>query len=162
MFEDISKIKDFVSTKESFLSKSELETLNNLLSKMQLNEDLYFINLKNEADLEFRKKNYIEAISLYTEYLNKRNSFIILSNRAACYHKLNMYDEAIQDCLSGIELNKSFFKFYLRLGVLYELKKETEKANEFYKLGMELNEHVEVFKKQIENIDEISEIILKE
>lgn len=162
MVKEISEIKDFILTKQSFISTSEFDVINNILSKIQFNENLYFINLKKKADLEFRKNNYLEAINLYTEYLNKRQSYVIFSNRAACYHKLNMYDEAIHDCLSGLKINKSFFKFYLRLGVVHEIKKEIQKAKEFYTTGMEFENHVEIFKKQLNNLEEISEITLKE
>lgn len=161
MFKEISQIKDFVSSKQQYLSKPEFENLNKLLSKIQMNEDIYFKNLKNKADLEYRKRHFLAAINLYTEYLSKRESYIIYSNRSACYHKLNMFDEAIQDCLSGLKINKLFFRFYLRLGVIYKIIDDNEKAKEFLRAGIELNEHLGVFEEQLKKLEECPEIILK-
>ncbi|EQB61723.1 cre-sgt-1 protein, partial [Vairimorpha apis BRL 01] len=142
--------------------EEKINKLENNINCLSDNTIYTSISYEKSKNLEFRKNNYLEAINLYTEYLNKRQSYVIFSNRAACYHKLNMYDEAIHDCLSGLKINKSFFKFYLRLGVVHEIKKEIQKAKEFYTTGMEFENHVEIFKKQLNNLEEISEITLKE
>jgi chaperonin cofactor prefoldin len=61
---------------------------------------------------------------------------VILSNRAAAYLALQRHQEALDDCLEVIQLNKSFAKGYLRAAQALKGLKRTREALDMCKRGM--------------------------
>lgn len=142
-------ILNYVESKKEYIDTKELETLSNILNNMHLNEKKKLETIKQKGDLEFRKGNYKKAIEYYSTYLsmNKENH-IIYSNRAASYHKLDMVDEAIEDCKEGLRLCPTFSKFYLRLGVLC---KDHDSSISYLEMGLQVDPENEVIKEQLES-----------
>lgn len=124
---DTNVPKDFVDEeslkdRELTLSESEKETLREEAEK-----------LKNQGNDFFKKGDYAEAVSMYTQGLqtcplayNKERS-ILYANRAAAKAKLLEKEPAISDCTKAVELNPDYVKAYVRRAQLYE---ETEKFDE--------------------------------
>lgn len=66
-------------------------------------------------------KNYLDAISYYTEALELSgdgpNSHIYHCNRAAAHCHLNNYIEAVEDCNASLVLQPTYVKAFSRLGL---------------------------------------------
>jgi len=92
--------------------------------------------LKDEGNIKFRSGALDEASNLYTEALKtcplncQKERSIMFSNRAACYMKQEVYDTAIKDSCSALDLNPTYMKALLRRAELYE---KTEKLDEALK-----------------------------
>lgn len=76
---------------------------------------------KAAGNAAIAKKNYEEAVALYSEALalsaSGPNSHIYYSNRAAAYCHLNNYQQAASDCERSVALNPTYVKAYSRLGL---------------------------------------------
>lgn len=130
---DTNVPKDFVDEdslkdRELTLSESEKEAFREEAEK-----------LKNQGNDFFKKGDYMEAVSIYTQGLqtcplayNKERS-ILYANRAAAKSKLLEKEPAISDCAKAIELNPSYVKAYVRRAQLYEETEKFDEALEDYK-----------------------------
>jgi len=84
--------------------------------------------LKEEGNNLFKRKQYLEAIDVYTEALEyapetetfKANKAIFLNNRAACLLHLDRTEDALDDCSDAIELDPRYIKAYMRRAKIYE------------------------------------------
>ncbi|EOB14032.1 Small glutamine-rich tetratricopeptide repeat-containing protein alpha, partial [Nosema bombycis CQ1] len=153
-YEDILK---FIERKKSFINDNDKEKLNEILENMNIREKKELNSIKEKGDLEFRKGNYQKAVEIYTSYLDLNDeNYIIYSNRAATNYKLKNNEKVIEDCMKGLRLCPTFYKFYLRLGVLYLeqwfptfLEDDLEKAIEYFKKGLEVDPGNNVLKQQL-------------
>jgi len=102
---------------ESLLSQDEL-----------LNLKEQSIHLKDEGNCNFKKRDFTEAVSLYTEALKKCPLLYELelstlhSNRAAARHHLAITDDdrkaVLADCNKSIELNPTYLKPLIKRAVI--------------------------------------------
>lgn len=64
----------------------------------------------------FVKRNYKEAIEMYTKAIEKASTAAHYTNRALCYFKLQQWMMAIDDCRRAIEIDPHSVKAYFFLG----------------------------------------------
>nr|XP_027197095.1 mitochondrial import receptor subunit TOM70-like [Dermatophagoides pteronyssinus] len=99
--------------------------------KAKLNEA---IKLKNKGNELFRKKNYEEALKLYTQAIQlcppdkRKEMSTFYQNRAACYEHMKQFEQVIHDSTKAIENDKRYVKAYLRRGKAYEIIANYEDA----------------------------------
>jgi len=90
--------------------------------------------------LKLQKKNYAEAIKLYTQAIDLvSDNAVYYANRAAAYSQLNDQDNAVKDALKSAEVDPTYAKAYSRLGHAYYCKEDFSKAAEAYKKASELD-----------------------
>ncbi len=96
--------------------------------------------LKEQGNEAFRKKDFPEAIRLYSEAIAlDKTCSVYFSNRAAVYLTVNKLDEALADAREAVHLDKKNAKGYLRIGkALYALGKYREAIIEGLEPGMTL------------------------
>lgn len=91
------------------------------------------------------KRNYKEAIEMYTKALEKSISSIHYTNRALCYFKLQQWSATIEDCRRAIELDPHSVKAYFFLGQslceLYHFDEGIVHLKRAHDLTKELNEN---------------------
>ncbi|KAM6214158.1 tetratricopeptide repeat protein 1 [Rhynchocyon petersi] len=99
--------------------------------------------LKQEGNEQFKKGDYIEAESSYTQALQtcpacfQKERSILFSNRAAARMKQDKKEMAISDCSKAIHLNPSYIRAILRRAELYEKTDKLDEALEDYKSILE-------------------------
>ena len=63
------------------------------------------VKLKEEGNRLFMKRNFHDAIVLYTGALEKQpNTTTFLTNRALCYIKTQQWTACVEDCRRAIEI----------------------------------------------------------
>ena len=72
------------------------------------------LKLKAEGNKKYSAKNYREAIDLYSQAIDAFPQAAFYGNRAAALIQSYKFKEALQDCLSAIELDPNFRKAYIR------------------------------------------------
>lgn len=114
--------------------------------------------LKNKGNDKFKAKNYIEALSYYTEAIEcKDDEAIAYSNRALCLIYLKRYFEAKTDCDRAIEINPLFTKaYYRRATAERELFRLQDAIQDLTKV-LELDSSFTLATKEIESIQELLE-----
>lgn len=95
--------------------------------------------LKGEGNKAMATKDFATAIAKYTDAiaLDKTN-VVYLSNRAAAYSSALQHEKAVTDAKAAIELDASFSKAYLRLGLAQYALGNAKDAMDAYKKGMEI------------------------
>ncbi|XP_029798788.1 tetratricopeptide repeat protein 1 [Suricata suricatta] len=99
--------------------------------------------LKEEGNAQFKKGDYIEAESSYSQALQmcpscfQKDRSILFSNRAAARMKQDKKEMAISDCNKAIQLNPSYIRAILRRAELYEKTDKLDEALEDYKSILE-------------------------
>jgi tetratricopeptide (TPR) repeat protein len=82
------------------------------------NENIQVLQLKNEANELFSKKEYSKAIQVYGEAIKVMSTSVLYSNRALCFINLAQYKDGLDDCLKAIGMDDNF-KAYYRASVCY-------------------------------------------
>jgi tetratricopeptide (TPR) repeat protein len=73
-------------------------------------------DFKVKGNDAFAKKDFDEAIKLYTEALKlEPNNPVYYSNRSACYFSKKQWQAALEDALQCVDKDSKFIKGYLRL-----------------------------------------------
>ena len=92
-------------------------------------------NLKLKGNGYFSMDMYAEAVSCYTQCIEKNpNDHVLFSNRSAAYLLDNKIEEALSDALQCIKLNKEWPKAYSRKGAaLHASEKYSEAVATFQK-----------------------------
>lgn len=99
--------------------------------------------LKEEGNEQFKKGDYIEAESSYSQALQmcpscfQKDRSILFSNRAAARMKQDKKEMAISDCSKAIQLNPTYIRAILRRAELYEKTEKLDEALEDYKSILE-------------------------
>ncbi|CAK7304932.1 tetratricopeptide repeat protein 1 [Vulpes vulpes] len=99
--------------------------------------------LKEEGNVQFKKGDYIEAESSYSQALQmcpscfQKDRSILFSNRAAARMKQDKKEMAISDCNKAIQLNPNYIRAILRRAELYEKTDKLDEALEDYKSILE-------------------------
>lgn len=103
------------------------------------------LDFKNRGNDEFKHKNYLESVLLYTEGLRicpleyDTDRAVLYANRAASKGKLDRKQSAIDDCSKAIELNIKYVKAYLRRANFYEETEKFDESLEDYKKVLEFD-----------------------
>ncbi|XP_057795770.1 uncharacterized protein LOC131011892 isoform X1 [Salvia miltiorrhiza] len=75
---------------------------------------------KTQGNKAMQSKLYTEAVELYTFAIALcDDNAVYYCNRAAAYTQIQLYDEAVQDCLKSMAINPNYSKAYSRLGFAY-------------------------------------------
>uniref|UniRef100_A0A671FQB1 Tetratricopeptide repeat protein 1 n=1 Tax=Rhinolophus ferrumequinum TaxID=59479 RepID=A0A671FQB1_RHIFE len=99
--------------------------------------------LKEEGNEQFKKGDYIDAESSYSQALQmcpscfQKDRSILFSNRAAARMKQDKKEMAISDCSKAIQLNPTYIRAILRRAELYEKTDKLDEALEDYKSILE-------------------------
>ncbi|XP_054424074.1 tetratricopeptide repeat protein 1 [Pteronotus mesoamericanus] len=99
--------------------------------------------LKEEGNEQFKKGDYVEAESSYSQALQmcpscfQKDRSVLFSNRAAARMKQDKKEMAISDCSKAIQLNPSYIRALLRRAELYENTDKLDEALEDYKSILE-------------------------
>uniref|UniRef100_A0A0D9WBI7 Uncharacterized protein n=1 Tax=Leersia perrieri TaxID=77586 RepID=A0A0D9WBI7_9ORYZ len=113
---------------------------------------------KSKGNEFMRSKQHLKAVELYTSAIAlSRKNAIYYCNRAAAYTLLNMFNEAVEDCLKSIEIDPNYSKAYSRLGSAYfalgnyhdALYKGYLKASELDPSNENVRQNIEVTKKKL-------------
>lgn len=88
---------------------------------------------------QFKAKNYDKAIEFYTQAISENpTDHTIYGNRAASYHNLKKYNEALADGEKCIEIKPDWGKGYLRKGQGLTGLRKFDEALESYEKGLEI------------------------
>ncbi|XP_004737760.1 tetratricopeptide repeat protein 1 [Mustela nigripes] len=99
--------------------------------------------LKEEGNAQFKRGDYTEAESSYSQALQmcpscfQKDRSILFSNRAAARMKQDKKEMAISDCNKAIQLNPGYIRAILRRAELYEKTDKLDEALEDYKSILE-------------------------
>lgn len=100
---------------------------------------------KEEGNKLFMKRNYKEAIEMYTKAIEKCTNSTHFTNRALCYFKLQQWSSAIDDCRRAIEIDphsvKAFFFMGQSLCELYHFDEAIVHLKRAHDLTKEMNEN---------------------
>ncbi|XP_055466674.1 tetratricopeptide repeat protein 1 [Psammomys obesus] len=99
--------------------------------------------LKEEGNEQFKRGDYVEAESSYSQALQmcpscfQKDRSVLFSNRAAARMKQDKKEMAISDCSKAIQLNPGYIRAILRRAELYEKTDKLDEALEDYKSVLE-------------------------
>jgi small glutamine-rich tetratricopeptide repeat-containing protein alpha len=117
----VEYLKRHAKVVAKFQSKMEAKSPSKEDDSNKLNREQLAEEKKVAGNAAIAKKNYEEAIALYSEALalspSGSNSHIYFSNRAAAYCHVNNYQQAAADCEKSVALNGSYVKAFSRLGL---------------------------------------------
>lgn len=97
---------------------------------------------KEKGNLEFKNKNFKEAINFYTKSIQiDPKSSIYYSNRALAYFQLKDFHNAKEDAKTSIEIDPKIIKPYVILSNTYIQLSENKNAELAIMKGLELDEN---------------------
>lgn len=100
---------------------------------------------KEEGNRHFMKRNYKEAIEMYSKAIDKSPMSVYYTNRALCYFKLQQWSLAVDDCKKAVELDPHSVKGYFYLGQALCEQNHFDEAivqlKRAHELSKELNEN---------------------
>ena len=108
------------------------------------------VHFKNEGDSHYKKKDYGEAIKLYSRAVelaftrpvwessmrNREELSICLSNRAAAYMAIDAWVDAYVDAVAVLQLKNQWTKGHLRKGRALMGLKRFDEAVEAFRVGL--------------------------
>lgn len=131
---------------DDFIDEEALKQLESTLTKEDLDrrktEAAEFKTKGNEA---FKKGDYLEASSVYTEALRLcplscvEERSVFYCNRAAAKMQLKRPKCALEDCTKAVELNDKYVRAYLRRAKLYEELDKLDESLQDYQKVIELD-----------------------
>ena len=89
--------------------------------------------------LLFLQNNLEEAIKLYSNSINIKQTANAHNDRASCYRNLEQYDKAIKDYNNAISLEDALAFVYNNLAAIYRITDNTEKALSNYNIAITKN-----------------------
>ena len=77
---------------------------------------------KTKGNELMKSERYEEALAAYTDAisLNNKNA-VYFCNRAAAHSKLGNHQEAVEDCVTALEIDPTYSKAYGRMGSVKEI-----------------------------------------
>jgi STIP1 family protein 1 len=77
--------------------------------------------LKNQGNAHFKNGEYVQAVHLYSQAIQKNpGNPLLYTNRANARLKLSLWQEVIDDCLKSIELLPDNMKGFYFLGMFHD------------------------------------------
>ncbi|ELA41084.1 uncharacterized protein VICG_01877 [Vittaforma corneae ATCC 50505] len=133
VIDKLKNVKQFFEENKEAISKEDMQTVSFILKKLELKsriaapeEKAQSEEMKNRGNDLFREGRLDESLEMYNKALEHDiTNYLVYSNRALVFMKLDQIDRAIEDCLLGIEIEPKFVKFYIRLAIIYT---ETDRA----------------------------------
>ena len=114
---------------------------------------------KQQGNEEFKQKNYLTAIGLYTESINlDPTQDIPFNNRGLCYMNLNKDDKAKLDFERAIQLNPKNVKALKRLSYIHILLGELYESLTYLKRCVELDPKDLTYLNDYKNTEELINI----
>ncbi|KAH8808137.1 hsc70 cochaperone [Xylogone sp. PMI_703] len=120
--------------------------------------------LKSKGNAAMAKKNYSEAIDLYTQALKLvPNNPIFLSNRAAAYSASRDHESAMIDAEAAVKVDPTYTKAWSRLGFARFALNDPKGSMEAYQKGIEyegnggsdaMKKGYETARKRVEEMEE--------
>ena len=110
-------------------------------------------SLKLKGNKATQVNDYTGAISLYTKAINIQPQANYYSNRAFCKIKLNKFEEALEDCLEAINLDKTFFRGYTRAAQCQLHFGRIFEALEILRKGIPFVEDGEKLRKEMDSVN---------
>ena len=124
--------------------------MNKIEEEVPLNQEAEKYKIKgNEA---FRKQNYEQAITFYTQAIEIQEKAAFFSNRAFCFMKTNKLEDALSDALYATKIEPGFFRSYSRASQIYLMKGEIELAEEILAKGIAYVEDGEKLRNEMTNL----------
>ena len=79
---------------------------------------------KTKGNELMKGERFEDALAAYTDAisLNSKNA-VYFCNRAAAHSKLGQHQDAIEDCVSALEIDPTYSKAYGRMGYVKKLKR---------------------------------------
>lgn len=122
---------------EDFIPKNEPESTPNKSEKPK--EENKAEEQNNKGNEFFRENKLQEALKSYNDAITCNCSNPkYYSNRAACYNKMNKFENAIEDCEKAIEIDPSFLKAYVRKGNILLSNQQYKDAKETFQEGLKV------------------------
>ncbi|XP_033121023.1 stress-induced-phosphoprotein 1-like [Anneissia japonica] len=116
------------------------------------------LDLKNEGNAAYKKKEFDTAIDLYSQAIElDPEEMTFLTNRAAVYFEKKDYDACRKDCLKATEVGrenkapfKNIAKAFGRIGNAYLKEKDYKEALEYFKKSLTEHRSDDILKKKQE------------
>lgn len=160
---DYSKIREFFKSKSTIMKEEDLRHIETILDELQAKESKFSKDkaedLKNKGNDAFKNGDMQKALDFYTMAIEADPlNHLVYSNRALVYSKLNMDEEGLKDCLTGIKLDPTFVKFYIRAG-MFCMKTDKAKAHEFFLKGLEYEPNNKTLQELVESTENQSDVV---
>ena len=125
-------------------------SLDTSLSKL---DDLLKTMYTDQAAALFYSGKYDESIETYTKLIEDSvNDIKLLSNRCACYLKLEKYEDATKDAARALKIEQTNAKLWGRLGASLYGSNNLEESLSAYKKAYELD-NKNIYKAMISDIE---------
>lgn len=151
-------VRKFFEKHTSLLSTSEKESINSILNKIECSsvsqeqKDLS-IELKNKGNEFYKEGALQDALEMYTKSIETDPSnYVVYSNRALIYQKLEQHSKAIEDCIKGIQIEPTFVKFYIRLATIYS-ESDKKAALDYIEKGLAFEPENQILLNMKEELD---------
>jgi len=134
------------------MNKSIEDNLDDSLNKL---DDLLKKMYTDQAASLFYSGKYNESIETYTKLIedsDNNNIIKLLSNRCACYLKLEKYEDATKDAVQALKLEQTNAKLWGRLGASLYGSNNLEESLSAYKKAYELD-NKNIYKAMISEIE---------
>ena len=114
--------------------KEDIDTYASASSNAEEFYNIQIIDKKyHQAILNFEKKEYSNALILFSEIIDKDESYILAYfGKATIFANQGKYDEAIDELNKITRYDNLFLEAYYLLGVLHDKKQEIDKAIEMF------------------------------
>lgn len=141
--QNLKIVKEFFDENKAKLTQEEQKTIQFIFKKFEIQSESSSVEdknkseeMKNQGNNLFKEGKLEEALEFYNKALSfDSKNYLVYSNRALVYMKLDQIDKAVEDCLLGIEIEPKFVKFYIRLAMIYS-DSDRSKANEYIEKGL--------------------------
>jgi DnaJ family protein C protein 7 len=128
-----------------------MQSSKNIVEEKKTNPEAEKLKLKGNKAIQVN--DYTGAITLYTKAIKICPQANYYSNRAFCKIKLDRMQEALEDCLIAIDLDKSFFRGYTRSAQCYLYFGRIPEALEVLRKGIAHVEDGEKLRKEMDSVN---------
>jgi len=104
---------------------------------------------KTKGNELMKSERYEEALAAYTDAisLNNKNA-VYFCNRAAAHSKLGNHQEAVEDCVTALEIDPTYSKAYGRMGLAFSALGRHDEALERYKKSASIGPRQRILQRQ--------------
>ena len=111
---------------------------------------------KLKGNEEFRKKNYLSAVGLYTEAIQiDPSQDTLYNNRGLCFMNLDNLERAKDDLKQAISLNPKNVKALKRLGIVNLQQGELQEAYIYFKRCVDIEPNEILHKEELKVCEEL-------
>lgn len=124
---------------------------NRIITENETNPKAEQLKLKGNKAIQVN--NFSGAISFYTKAIEIQPKANYYSNRAFCKMQLKKVDQALEDCLKAIDLDKSFFRGYTRASQCYLYFGKIQNALDVLRKGIPFVENGEKLREEMDSVN---------